>query len=118
MESLPYRLNSPHVWENEIVVTATKMDDVAMTDEAMEVLRKFVRRLDGAVYEFAEGVAKARLIQRGQPFDSILIETADVLQARDTLTTLLLREVEAGRMPQGVISILQRDRSTSAHAGE
>lgn len=118
MESLPYRLNSPYVWENEIVVTATKMDDVAMTDEAMEVLRKFVRRLDGAVYEFAEGVAKARLIQRGQPFDSILIETADVLQARDTLTTLLLREVEAGRMPQGVISILQRDRSTSAHAGE
>ena len=100
------------------MTTATEMDDVLMTDEAMEVLHKFVRHLDGAVYELAEGVAKARLIQRGQPFDSILIETADVLQARDTLTTLLEHEVEAGRMPKSVFTRLLRDRSSSANCGE
>jgi len=86
-------------------------DSVVMTDEAQELLDCFVSGLDGAIYELSESAAKERLATAGQFGSPVVIETSDVLWAREALMGFLSAEVKSGRLSAGVLSAFDEMKS-------
>ena len=86
-------------------------DSVVMTDEAQELLDCFVSGLDAVIYELSESAAKTRLATSGKSESPVIIETSDVLWARETLMAFLSAEVKSGRLSEGVLSAFDEMKS-------